>query len=382
METPAFIPLATKGTVKALIPSELKAIGVPMLMANTYHLSLQPGADVVASLGGLHSFMGWTGPIMTDSGGFQVFSMGHGRVSDEIKGKRGWAEGEDRISAVLRIGEEGILFRSYIDGSLYSFSPEKAMEVQQKLGTNIALVLDECTPYHAPYEYTKLAMERTHRWALRCIRVHERSPADIRPALFGIIQGGVYRDLREAGARYIPSLGFDGLCIGGSLGKDKEEMFTVVDWVIPFLPDERPRHLLGIGEPEDLLKGVERGLDLFDCAFPTRLARHGTLLVREVPRYRMDVTKAAYVTDESPPDPLCSCPTCTHFPRAYLHHLFRARELTGVRLATLHNLAWMMEFMREIRKAIRENRFPEWKSEELEDRACPDPGNSTPRGTG
>lgn len=359
VETPAFLPLATKGAVKALRPEDLKAIGVQMLMANAYHLSLQPGPEAIALAGGLHAFMGWDSPIMTDSGGFQVFSLWHGRVSDEIKGRRSFPE--DREAAVLEVSEEGVLFRSYIDGSLHLFSPEKSMEVQHTLGSDIALVLDECTPYHATYEYTKKSMERTHRWALRCLKVYERSGANDRQALFGIVQGGVHRDLREASARFVASLPFDGICIGGSLGKDKEEMFQVVEWTLPHLPEEKPRHLLGIGEPEDLVRGVERGIDLFDCAFPTRLARHGMLLVKGMPRYRMDVTKGVYARDFHPPDPSCACPTCQRFSRAYLHHLFRAGELLGIHLATLHNVAWMIQLLEEIRRSIQEGCFGEFQ---------------------
>ena len=360
VETPAFLPLATKGAVKALLPEDLKAIGVQILMANAYHLYLQPGPEAIALAGGLHAFMGWDGPIVTDSGGFQVFSMWHGRVSDEIKGRRSFPD-EGREAAVLKVSEEGVLFRSYLDGSLHPFSPEKSMEIQHALGSDIALVLDECTPYHATYEYTKQSMERTHRWALRCLKAHERSGANDWQALFGIVQGGVHRDLREGSARFIASLPFDGVCIGGSLGKDKEEMFQVVEWVIPYLPEEKPRHLLGIGEPDDLVEGMSRGIDLFDCAFPTRLARHGMLLVKGMPRLRMDVTKRSYAWDFGPPDPSCTCPTCRRFSRAYLHHLFKAGELVGIRLATLHNVAWMIQLLEEIRRSIQEGRFSEWK---------------------
>jgi len=360
VKTPAFLPLATRGAVKALLPQDLSAIGVQMLMANTYHLYLQPGPGAIAEAGGLHAFIGWEGPIMTDSGGFQVFSMWHGRVSDEIKGRRS-SPREEREATVLKVGEDGVLFRSYIDGSLHPFGPEKAMEIQQALSSDIAVTFDECTPYHATYEYTKRSMERTHRWALQCLKVHEKIRPSGRQALFGIVQGGVHQDLREESARFIASLPFDGICIGGSLGKEKAEMFRVVEWVIPFLPEEKPRHLLGIGEPDDLVEGVARGIDLFDCAFPTRLARHGMLLARGMPRFRMDVTKAAYARDFTPPDPSCSCSTCRAFSRAYLNHLFRSGELVGIRLATLHNLAWIVGLLQEMRQSIQEGRFVEWK---------------------
>lgn len=359
VETPAFLPLATKGAVRALLSEELKAIGAQILMANTYHLSLQPGPEIVREAGGLHPFIGWDGPIMTDSGGFQVFSLWHGHVADEIKGRRSYPE--DREATVVQIGEDGVLFRSYIDGSLHWFSPETSMEVQHALGSDIAVVLDECTPYHATYDYTKKSMERTHRWATRSLKAHEKAGMMGHQALFGIVQGGVYQDLREESARVIASLPFQGICIGGSLGKDKEEMFRVVAWVVPFLPEEKPRHLLGVGEPDDLVRGVERGMDLFDCAFPTRLGRHGMLLARGMPRFRMDVTKGAYARDFGPVDPDCSCPTCQRHIRAYLHHLFKAGELTGIRLATLHNLAWILKLLRGMRESLKEGRFHEWK---------------------
>jgi len=363
VETPAFLPLATKGAVRALVSEELRAIGVQILMANTYHLFLQPGPEIIRGAGGLHRFTGWDGPIMTDSGGFQVFSLWYGHVADEIKGRRSYPE--DREVSVIRVEEDGILFKSYIDGSLHWFSPETSMEVQHALGSDIAVVLDECTPYHATYDYTRKSMERTHRWAIRSLKAHEKAGMMDRQALFGIVQGGIYRDLREESARVITSLPVQGICIGGSLGKDKEEMSRVVSWVVPFLPEGKPRHLLGIGEPDDLVHGVEQGMDLFDCAFPTRLGRHGMLLVRGMPRFRMDVTKGVFAKDFGPVDPDCSCTTCQRYTRAYLHHLFKAGELTGVRLATLHNLAWILKLLQDMREAIKETRFQAWKEQVL-----------------
>ena len=361
VETPAFIPLASKGSVKSLVPDDLEEIGVQVVLGNTYHLYLRPGADLIAEMGGLHAFMGWSRPIITDSGGFQVFSLGHGTVADEIKGRQ--ARGPKGEPMILRIGESGVLFRSYIDGSIHEFSPEKSIEIQHKLGSDIILVFDECTPYHTTYDYTKRSMERTHRWAERCLNYHRESGVTGR-ALFGIIQGGVHPDLRKESAEYIGSLPFEGVAIGGSLGKDKPEMYRVVEMTLAHLPEDKPRHLLGIGEPDDLFEGVERGIDLFDCAVPTRLARHGTALVRrrgEGGRFRLDLTNARYQRDQGPLDPDCGCYACRNFTRAYLHYLLRANEMTGIRLATYHNVALLNAFMRDIRASIEDGGFPALK---------------------
>src|ERR671921_991581 len=276
IRTPAFVPLATKGTVKSLEAREVAALGYDMVLGNTFHLFLDPGADLVAHFGGLHEFMGWRAPIITDSGGFQVFSMGHGTVADEIKGRA--PSGPDRMGRVLSIEEEGVRFRSYIDGSERFMGPETSMEVQAALGSDLALVFDECTPFHIDRDYTARSTERTHRWLRRCLDWHHEHGPDGQ-LVYGIVQGGVYEDLRTDSARTVAASEVDGIAIGGSLGAGKPEMYEVVDMTTAVLPEDRPRHLLGIGEIDDLIRGVELGIDSFDCVTPTRLGRHGVALI-------------------------------------------------------------------------------------------------------
>jgi queuine tRNA-ribosyltransferase len=355
VRTPAFVPLATKGTVKTLLPAEVAALGYDMVLGNTFHLMLEPGPEIVAAHGGLHGFMGWPGPIVTDSGGFQVFSMGHGTVADEIKGRA--SQGSEREGAILAIEEEGVRFRSYTDGAERFLSPEGSMEVQAALGSDIALAFDECTPFNVSRDYTAASTERTHRWLRRCLDWHaEHGPPG--QAVYGIVQGGVHEDLRRESAEGTAAAGIDGIAIGGTLGRDKEEMHGVLGFTVPLLPDEAPRHRLGIGEIDDLLVGVGLGIDLFDCAIPTRLARHGTALVPEPGgRFRIDLTKAAYAGDDSPIAEGCGCEACKRHSRAYLHFLARNKDLTGTRLLTLHNLSYMEELMREVRRAIGLGRY-------------------------
>jgi len=351
VRTPAFVPLATRGAVKGLEPADVAGLGFQMVLGNTFHLLLQPGPDLIARLGGLHEFMGWRGPIVTDSGGFQVFSMGHGKVADEIKGRR--ETGGDRGGAILAIEEEGVRFRSYVDGTERFLGPEDSMAVQAALNSDLALAFDECTPFHVSREYTESSTERTHRWLERCLTWHaEHGPAG--QLVYGIVQGGVHEDLRRGSARTVAATGCDGIAIGGSLGREKAEMHEVVGWATGELPEERPRHLLGVGEIDDLLRGVELGIDTFDCAVPTRLGRHGMALVpAPEQRWRMDVTKAPM---RDAPEPIlegCPCPACAGgYSRAYLHHLFRARELLGLRLLTLHNLAFVSGLMADLRGAL------------------------------
>ena len=320
-----------------------------MVLGNTFHLLLSPGPDRIGALGGLGRFMGWPRAIITDSGGFQVFSLAHGTVADEIKGRRGRAAGS---GSVLEIGEEGVRFRSYVDGSERFLGPEESMAVQAALGSDIALAFDECTPYHADRDYTARSVERTHRWLDRCLAWHERAgPA--RQAVFGIVQGGVHEDLRRLSAERVSAAAVDGFAIGGTLGRDKEEMRGVVGMTAPMLDDRAPRHLLGIGEPDDLVEGISVGIDLFDCAVPTRLARHGMALA-PLPeaRYRFDVRRARYAEDDAPLVEGCHCPTCEVHTRAYVHYLSRAKEMTGVRLLALHNLAYLERLVRGAREAI------------------------------
>jgi queuine tRNA-ribosyltransferase len=358
VETPAFIPLATRASVRGLSSSDVEGLGYEMVLGNTFHLLLSPGPDRVASLGGLHGFMGWGNSIITDSGGFQVFSLAHGNVADEVKGRRGRRPGR---GMVLGIGEDGVRFRSYLDGSEHFLGPEQSMAVQGALGADLALAFDECTPYHADRDYTARSTERTHRWLDRCLAWHERE-GPRRQAVFGIVQGGVYEDLRRASAERVSAAPLDGLAIGGTLGRDKEEMRSVVGMTVPHLAGDVPRHLLGIGEPDDLVEGIALGIDLFDCAVPTRLARHGVALA-PLPqsRFRFDVTRGQLADDVDPLVEGCPCPTCASHSRAYLHYLSRAQELTGVRLLAIHNLAYLEGLVRGAREAIRAGRFDEYR---------------------
>jgi len=356
--TPAFVPLATKGVVKSLAAHEVAELGFDLVLGNTYHLMLSPGDERIAKLGGLHDFMGWEGAIVTDSGGFQVFSLAHGNVADEIKGRRGRQVGK---ADVLEVGEEGVRFRSYIDGGEHMLSPERSMEVQAGLGSDMALTLDECTPFRADRDYTARSTERTHRWLDRCLDWHEHH-GPRRQAVFGIVQGGVYEDQRRESAEYTAGKQVDGLAIGGSLGRDKEEMMGVVAMTLPFLPREAPKHLLGIGEPDDLLAGIEAGIDIFDCSVPTRLARHGMALA-PLPdrRYRYDVRRSAHALDERPLVEGCPCSTCRRQTRAYVHYLSKSEELTGVRLLTVHNLSFTRSVMVGARAAIQLGSFGDYR---------------------
>jgi queuine tRNA-ribosyltransferase len=358
VETPAFIPLATKGTVRGLESREVAGLGYEMVLGNTYHLLVSPGPDRIAAAGGLHGFMGWEWPLVTDSGGFQVFSLAHGGVADEVKGK-GRPGGER--GSVVSIAEEGVRFRSYRDGRTLFLSPEVSMEVQAKLGSDIALVFDECTPYHADREYTARSMERTHRWLGRCLEWHGREGPE-RQAVFGIVQGGVHEDLRRESAQAVSEAGVDGIAIGGTLGRDKEEMRGVLGLTAPLLPEGAPKHLLGIGDVDDLLAGIGLGLDVFDCAIPTRLARHGTALAPDPEnRFRLDLRKD-WAGDRNPIVDGCPCAACQHHDRDYLSYLSRAEELTAVRLLCLHNLTFMRQLMAGARDAIIAGRFGEYSA--------------------
>ena len=324
--TPAFIPLATRATVRSLESGEVERLGYELVLGNTFHLLLAPGPERIAELGGLHSFMGWRRAILTDSGGFQIFSLAHGTVADEIKGRRGRRESEGKV---LEISEDGVRFRSYVDGT-----------------------------------------ERTHRWLDRCLAWHERH-GPRRQAVFGIVQGGVYEDLRRASAEYVTAADVDGLAIGGSLGRDKAEMYEVVgEMTLPHLPADAPKHLLGIGEPDDLIEGIRRGIDLFDCAVPTRLGRHGMALA-PLPgeRFRFDVRRASYAEDAGPLVEGCPCPACREHSRAYLHYLSRAEELTGARLITLHNLTFVERLVAGAREAIAAGEYERYAEAVLGGRA-------------
>jgi queuine tRNA-ribosyltransferase len=365
VRTPAFVPLATKGTVKTLESREVAALGYELILANTYHLLLAPGPEIVQRLGGLHAFMRWERPIITDSGGFQVFSMGHGRVADEIKGRRRPApeEGREATGAVLSIDEDGVRFRSYLDGQERFLGPESAMSVQAALGSDIALVLDECTPFHVSRDYTARSMARTHRWLERCLRWHAEHGPEAQ-AVYGIVQGGVDQDLRAESAQAVTRSGCDGIAIGGSLGQEPQQMHEVVSWTTAELEHhapERPRHLLGIGDIDDLIECVGLGIDTFDCALPTRLGRHGVALMPDRGgRWRVDLAKGRWRESSEPLLDGCPCPACSEgFSRAYLHYLIKAGELTGLRLITMHNLAFIARLMEDLRRAIDDDLLPE-----------------------
>jgi queuine tRNA-ribosyltransferase len=360
VQTPAFVPLATRGAVKTLEPRDVEALGYEMVLGNTFHLLLSPGPERVAAFGGLGEMMRWPRPIITDSGGFQVFSMGHGGVADEIKGRNrprtaGSAHGESG-GAILAIEEEGVRFRSYVDGAERFLGPETSMATQAALHSDIALVLDECTPFHAGREYWARSMERTHRWLERCLDWHEAHGPDDQ-LVYGIIQGGTDPELRTISAQTIAGSRAGGVAIGGSLGQDKSEMHSVVGHATAelerFAPD-RPRHLLGIGDIDDLLAGVQQGIDTFDCAMPTRLGRHGVAVVPDpARRWRMDLFKGRFRDSHEPILEGCPCPACAEgFTRGYLHYLLRAHEVTGLRLITQHNLSFIARLMADLRGAI------------------------------
>jgi len=363
VRTPAFVPLASTATVKGLLPEEVAALGYEMVLGNTFHLLLRPGEELIERMGGLHRFMGWGGAIVTDSGGFQLFSMGHGTVAEEIKGRNRRA-GRDRAGtgAIVAIEEEGVRFRAYTDGRERFLSPEGSMQVQAALGSDLVLALDECTPLHVDRSYTARSTERTHRWLERCVRWQRRHGREGR-LFYGIVQGGVYEDLRRESAQFVADSGCEGVAIGGSLGAEKAQMYEVVEFAMRELEGERaimPRHLLGIGEVDDLIRGVELGIDTFDCAIPTRLGRHGTALIGDpARRWRLDLTKRAFREERAPISERCPCPACANgLSRAYLSHLARARELTGMRLLSAHNLAFTATVVRRLREAIRTGSLP------------------------
>jgi len=335
--TPAFAPVGTQATVKALTPRDLREAGATLILANTYHLALRPGADTIARLGGLHRFMGWDGPLMTDSGGFQVFSLADLRSIDA----------------------DGVTFRSHVDGSEQRFTPESVIAIQEQLGADLIMPLDECTRGDSSYAENVRALERTHRWAERSLSARTREDQ----ALYGIVQGGTFADLRAESARAIAGLDFFGFGIGGlSVGEPKETMLAMLDVQVPLLPEGKPRHLLGVGTPEDFFECVARGIDTFDCALPTREARHARVMTRTG---RLNLRNAEHADDPSPLDPQCECYTCQRFSRAYLRHLFKAEEVLALHLATLHNVHFMLKLMADIRQAILAGRFVEFKDEFL-----------------
>jgi queuine tRNA-ribosyltransferase len=333
---PAFAPVGTYATVKTVSPHELHELGVNLVLANTYHLYLRPGAELIARQGGLHRFMAWDGPLLTDSGGFQVFSL----------------------ASLRQVDGDGVTFRSHLDGSGHRLTPEKAIAIQEQLGADIVMVLDECAEPH-DRTYNEAALARTLAWAERCCAAQTRDDQ----ALFGIVQGGVFADLRQESARFLTELDLPGYAIGGlSVGETKAEMHATLDVTTPLLPEDKPRYLMGVGSPEDLFEGVARGIDLFDCVLPTRIARNGAVFTRQG---RLNLRNARHAEDPRPIEEGCACYTCQHFSRAYLRHLVVAKEILGLRLTTIHNLHFVLELMRQIRTSILEGTFAIFKDEFL-----------------
>ena len=342
--TPFFMPVATQATVKGLTAEEVRDVGAQVVLSNAYHLYLRPGVETVVKLGGLHRFMGWDGPILTDSGGFQAFSMG----------------------PLRKVSDDGIRFRSHIDGSEHNFTPELATANQEGLAPDIAMCFDQCIAYGASEKQVRQAMERTHRWAQSCFDAHQSSAtgAASGQVLFGIVQGGTFPEMRDESARAISAIPFHGYAVGGlAVGENKEDMYRFTGQVTDVLPEDKPRYLMGVGSPEDLVEGVARGIDMFDCALPTRVARNGSLFT---PEGRVDITKARYAEQQGPLDETCDCYTCRDYSAAYLRHLFRAKELLGLRLASIHNLRFVLALMERIRVSILEKRFDAFRRDFLD----------------
>ena len=368
IQTPAFVAVGTKGTVKSLTPEQVRDSGVQTIIANTYHLYLEPGDENIKKMGGLHKAMNWQGPLMTDSGGFQVFSLGaaygkngvskisHGKTEELILPEVNDIE----APKIARIDPNGVTFRAHDSGDAHYFTPEKSIDIQHNLGADIIFAFDECTSPHEPLHYQKEALERTHRWAKRSLEYHKSKPNAETQALFGIVQGGRDETLRKESAEYIGSLDFDGFGIGGSF--DKEDMDRAVQWCNEILPKEKPRHLLGIGEPEDLFMAVEKGCDLFDCVAPTRIARNGGVYTKEG---KINLLNQKYREDMSPLDSDCDCYTCKNFSRSYVAHLFHAKEMLGSTLLSIHNIYFLTHMVDGMREAILNNNFDKYKRDFL-----------------
>ncbi|HIX44002.1 queuine tRNA-ribosyltransferase [Kurthia sp. 3B1D] len=338
-ETPAFMPVGTQATVKTMAPEEIKAMGANIILSNTYHLWLRPGHELIKEAGGLHKFMNWDGAILTDSGGFQVFSL----------------------SDMRKITEEGVHFRNHLNGSKMFLSPEKAMEIQNALGSDIMMAFDECPPFPATFEYMKASVERTTRWAERCLKAHARPDEQ---GLFGIIQGGEFEELRKQSARDLVAMDFPGYAIGGlSVGEPKPIMNRMLEYTTPLMPENKPRYLMGVGSPDSLIDGSIRGIDMFDCVLPTRIARNGTCMTSQG---RVVVKNAKFAKDFTPIDPECDCYTCKNYTKAYIRHLIKADETFGIRLTSTHNLHFLQNLMRQVREAIREDRLGDFREEFFE----------------
>lgn len=399
IETPAFVPVGTQAAVKSLTPEDLSTLGVQIFFVNTYHAYLRPGLSVIKKFDGLHRFMSWQGPIITDSGGFQVFSLGGKKLVNiaisesavldrerfarrasrlEDAGRQVFPDDYKPVGELVAIDEDGVTFTSHWDGTKHRFTPERSLKIQHILGSDIMIAFDECTPYPSTYQYAVKAMGRTHRWAERSLAAHNKLTDEHKKvhkpyhALYGVVQGSVYEDLRKESANVISAMDFDGIAIGGvSVGESKKEMQKVLEWVTPFLPADKPRHLLGVGEIDDIFTLIEYGVDTFDCVQPTRLARMGRVYQsrnNKSSSYDLDITKIIYKSDTKPIDRHCMCYTCQHFSRAYIHHLFRVRELLGYRLATIHNIHFINELVRSIRESIEAGTFLELKAQWLYNR--------------
>ena len=333
IETPVFMPVGTQATVKAMTTDELKAIGAMIILSNTYHLHVRPGSELIRQAGGLHRFMNWSGPILTDSGGFQVFSLA---------GQR-------------KITEDGVTFQSHLDGRKIFMGPEEAVAIQHNLGSDIMMVFDECTPIPAEYDYVRDSVDRTTRWAKRCLEAHDRPD---KQAMFGIVQGGLYPELRQRSVEGLIPLDFPGYAIGGlSVGESKHDMLEALDYIPDLLPENKPRYLMGVGTPADLVDGVLRGVDMFDCVAPTRIARHGMAWTSQGD---VSIKQSRYEQDFTPLDPECGCDTCRNYSKAYLRHLFKAGEILSARLMTMHNLYYMIDLMSQVRQAIESDTFEDW----------------------
>jgi queuine tRNA-ribosyltransferase len=337
IETPVFMPVGTQASVKSISPDDLRGMDAQVILSNTYHLYLRPGSDLIEKFGGLHRFMSWDRPLLTDSGGFQVFSLAHNR----------------------KIDDDGVKFKSHIDGSTHRFTPEMVMHVEEQLGADIIMVLDECTPYPSPHDYNRRALAHTHAWAERCLAAHTRPDQ----ALFAIVQGGTFADLRHESAKTLSSLDFPGYAIGGlSVGEPKAEMHHILEETTHLLPSDKPRYLMGVGSPEDLVECVARGIDMFDCVLPTRVARNGALLTRDG---RLPIKSSRFAMSDAPIEPDCDCYTCANFSLGYLHHLFKAQELLAYRLNSIHNLRFMIRIASEIRASILDGSFVRYREEFL-----------------
>lgn len=400
ISTPCFVPVGTQATVKSLTPSDLEQIGVNLFFVNTYHAYLRPGLPVINKFNGLHKFMNWNKPLITDSGGFQVFSLGKKRMinmaisesavlaqekfTQKISRKEAvkidvYQDDYRPVGELVKIDEEGVTFTSHWDGSQHRFTPEVSMQIQHQLGSDIMIAFDECPAYPTTHAYALAANERTHRWALRSLAAHRKvynsKNLDMHKkyqALYGVIQGSVFEDLRTESAKFIAREDFDGMAIGGvAVGESKQEMRQVCDWVVPHLPESKPRHLLGVGEIDDIFDIIERGIDTFDCVQPTRLARMGKLYTSEVgikdKEFMIDIGRKEFSEDTQPVDKKCTCYTCSHFSRAYLHHLFRVRELLGYRLATIHNVFFVLSLVKDIRASIEAGDFQQLKKAYLKE---------------